>query len=487
MKIKYLPSEDRRNLRLLRHTTDVELIASVLLSIFRRKYTLQALWEYRKWFLELPREQYEKYPALICGLIQIYVLSGELEQANAILALLPEESLYKKISRLMMPGLENQEAFELAKEIQSNGWTIDNMTLTAGRPFVLNGIWDFTPSFEDLQNNRESMLNTIDGLYHDGHEAIYDIMLAEALYQRDQCYDALVLVVSKIPFLKEKQDMRVLFAALTLEIFMLVSNGQASSTVPLMENLRKQIVSNELEEYIPNINALDAWASMYDGDYVRLVKWMREESPDEYGNFCMLDLFRYMIKMRAYIIQGKYMLVTVLANKLMPLCEAGKRYMDTCELHLLLAMSDHAAGRVEDALVHMEKALALAEQYRYDRLIADEGQRMLELLKLYQKQFGKAPYLERLIELTQKTAELHPRYMKSQLPERPALTPTELRVLRLLAEEYTNAQIASITDTTVDTAKQHCKHICRKLEVENRHQAVKRAIELGILEPAVVR
>ena len=57
MKLKYLPVEDRQNLRVLRHTNDKQVMIAILESIFRRSYyTLQTLWEYRKWFYELTKE-----------------------------------------------------------------------------------------------------------------------------------------------------------------------------------------------------------------------------------------------------------------------------------------------------------------------------------------------------------------------------------------------------------------------------------------------
>ena len=396
---------------------------------------------------------------------------------------MPTDSMYYTMSKLLMPGIDNDEIFALSEKIIDNDWTVSNLTCTAGRPYVSNGIWDLTPSADRFFDEKEKMTGMIAALFKDDHEIMYNIMVAELMYQRNDCYNALILIVSCIPRLRERQNMRMLFAALTLEMFILVSSGQSSDRASLMDNLRNQLVSNKIEEYIPNVEALDAWLAMYDGDYARLAKWMREESPDEFSRFCMLDLFRYTIKMRAYIIQGKYMLATALANKLLPLCIAGKRYKDTCEIYLLLAMSEHAAGRTDEALENMCKAMELAEKYRYDRLIADEGLRMLELLRLYRKKYGKAPYLDRVIELSSQVASLFPGYLKSQLPEKPALTPTELKVLRFVAEEYTNAQVAHLTDTKVDTVKVHLKHICGKLEVENRHQAVKRAIELGILNP----
>ncbi|MBR2037382.1 MAG: hypothetical protein IKA09_06580, partial [Lachnospiraceae bacterium] len=72
MKIRYLSIEDRQNLRILRHSTDTELKLQLLESIFRRPlHTLQAVWEYRKWFLELTEEQLRERPALAFGLMKI--------------------------------------------------------------------------------------------------------------------------------------------------------------------------------------------------------------------------------------------------------------------------------------------------------------------------------------------------------------------------------------------------------------------------------
>ena len=57
MKIKYLSLEDRQNIRVLRHASDVTFKINILESVLRRPYyTLQALWEYRTWFLELTEE-----------------------------------------------------------------------------------------------------------------------------------------------------------------------------------------------------------------------------------------------------------------------------------------------------------------------------------------------------------------------------------------------------------------------------------------------
>ena len=85
--------------------------------------------------------------------------------------------------------------------------------------------------------------------------------------------------------------------------------------------------------------------------------------------------------MRAYIATEKYMAVTALASRLIPLLKESQRHMDTCETYMLWAMSDMAAGRKDEALERFGLALELAQKYRYDRLLADEGKRVLDLLR----------------------------------------------------------------------------------------------------------
>lgn len=484
MKIKYLSEKDKQTLHELRHTDEMEDIAELLEGVLKRQPSVHTLWEYRKWFLRLNDEQLQKRPSLTFGLIQIYILSGELKKAKAVLDTLPQDVPYYLFAKLMYPGIEREEREDAIRKIKQLGYFPEpKMVLTAGRPSVLNGIWDLTPYADNLHTDKNAMLEQLTSIFGETATTICEVAYAESLYYQDKCYEALVKVVGLTQFLKEKHEMQLLFVALTLEVFVMVQNGQTPSTIPMMENLRKQIKDAGMEEFLSNVAALDAWAAMYDGDYKRVFAWMREEAPDEYGKFCMLDLFGYMIKMRAYIIQGKYLAVTALATKLLPLLEAGHRYMDLCELHMIWAMSDYASDRKWEAFKHLEIVLELSEKYHYDRLLADEGKRMHELLREYRSEKTKSPYLAWVTELTEKSAALFPRYLKNQLPEKPALTEAEMRILRLLKDSYTNAQIAEEVGIAQETAKKHCKHIIAKLEVKNRYQAVQRAIEYGIIEP----
>ncbi len=68
-------------------------------------------------------------------------------------------------------------------------------------------------------------------------------------------------------------------------------------------------------------------------------------------------------------------------------------------------------------------------------------------------------------------------------PELAELTARELDVLRLIAQGYSNAQIADKLVTTPSTVKSHINRIFRKLTITERAQAVVLAYETGFTTP----
>jgi DNA-binding NarL/FixJ family response regulator len=66
--------------------------------------------------------------------------------------------------------------------------------------------------------------------------------------------------------------------------------------------------------------------------------------------------------------------------------------------------------------------------------------------------------------------------------DRSPLSPREMKVLKLITEGCANDAVAEKLEITVETVKQHVKHILRKLAVEDRTQAALTAIWLKLFE-----
>ena len=87
-----------------------------------------------------------------------------------------------------------------------------------------------------------------------------------------------------------------------------------------------------------------------------------------------------------------------------------------------------------------------------------------------------------LKELTLPIPDVAPQSTHPQSPDLvEQLTPRELEVLQLIADGYTNRQIADELVISVGTAKYYTSQIYSKLHVANRTHAVARARELSLL------
>lgn len=68
--------------------------------------------------------------------------------------------------------------------------------------------------------------------------------------------------------------------------------------------------------------------------------------------------------------------------------------------------------------------------------------------------------------------------------ERPALTATEIEILKAIALGKTTKEIATERFSSIHTITTHRKNIFRKLEVNNIHEATKYALRAGIVDSA---
>ena len=165
-----------------------------------------------------------------------------------------------------------------------------------------------------------------------------------------------------------------------------------------------------------------------------------------------------------------------LLGHLLEAAETGERMGSAIEILLLQALAQQTQGDLPAALPPLERALALAEPEGYVRIFVDEGAPMAVLLAVA-AQHGIAPrYVRRL------RAALGP--VAAPLPAQPGLieplSGREQAVLRLLRTELSGPEIAQALMVSLSTLRTHTNNIYRKLGMNNRRAAVRRAEELDL-------
>jgi len=155
------------------------------------------------------------------------------------------------------------------------------------------------------------------------------------------------------------------------------------------------------------------------------------------------------------------------------------------------ALQALAASSPEISLPFLADALKLAQPEGMIRTFVDLGKPMRLLILDCKSLIEKQPRGESK-KLTEYTDRLLAAFSQAAPPPKSTilnlqstilepLSERELAVLRLVAAGFSNREIAEKLIISPGTAKSHVNHICGKLDVRNRTQAVTRAKELGLV------
>ncbi|WP_242527389.1 LuxR C-terminal-related transcriptional regulator [Ktedonosporobacter rubrisoli] len=157
------------------------------------------------------------------------------------------------------------------------------------------------------------------------------------------------------------------------------------------------------------------------------------------------------------------------------------------EIHILLALAHISCQQERQAREQLWQALQLALPAGLTRIFLAEGKALLHLLRRMVPVLDNAElrsYAQRILRASALREEQQ-RAIKpassTDLLVRP-LSLQEQRVLRLLVAGNTNQEIAHELVITINTVKDHVKHLYRKLGVSNRLQASEMAHRLHLLD-----
>jgi LuxR family maltose regulon positive regulatory protein len=185
--------------------------------------------------------------------------------------------------------------------------------------------------------------------------------------------------------------------------------------------------------------------------------------------------YLYLTPVRLLLAQNKFPEAYKLLEKAYRSAhQAGWAY-GLIAIHLMqtLAAPNNAA-----ALDAITDALNLAQPEKFMRSFVDGGTGLVPVLTEAARRGVHPQYVGDILS----AIEGQPGEGDVTLP--PGIEPLsnrELEVLRLLAAGLTNRQIAEQLVVSISTVKSHVHHICGKLGVSNRSQAVARSRQLGLI------
>ena len=456
--------------------------------------------ELRRYYLQMEERELEESPVLMAGMSMLYSLMMQEKESEYWYRKLEKFASTAKggqkreaVSRLAyldiaLPHRGSADMIDIMKRMPAlifdRGMSLPEFSVTSNYPSTMNGGKDFCHwSREDrkLAATIGKLVERVLGRYGKG---LVKAALGESFYEKgEDAYEVLTLLARAKMEAEGGGMTEIAFAAVGLQVRLDTLQGEIQTAAEVLASFEKGVREQGAVQLLPNIGALKCRLALYQGDKEAVSAWMAQ-APDEDREFCVMERYRYLTKVRCYLSIGEYLKAQALLEKLRYYTEKCRRTYVRMEVCLLSAIAKYRTGGAwkEEFLSALKEACG----YRFIRLISEEGAAVQELFvaagkSFLEKEIPDKEWLSRLMGETGKVAVRYPVYLKGQLAKAPDFCEAALSVLRLQAEGKSVGKIAQELSMKEATVKYHAKENYRKLGVSGKADAVLAARNLGIL------
>jgi LuxR family maltose regulon positive regulatory protein len=258
--------------------------------------------------------------------------------------------------------------------------------------------------------------------------------------------------------------------------------GKSVAIKELLFENRQLLEELENQRLTSTLDALEAQLSLYQMNIPDASRWatgveLKTIDPSTLFIYPPVTQIKVLIETSTPASRDR---AAALCSQLLESARSTNHTRMAIELLALQAILDKDSGRPEDAQIHLEEALRLAEPGGWMRVFVDMGPRLVPLLQISGRDGVSENFIDQILTAIEESKSRSIASKDDDLAD--PLTRRELDVLELLAEDLTNQEIANRLSITPGTVKQHVYHIYQKLHVNRRYQAVRVAREKGILQ-----
>ncbi len=369
-----------------------------------------------------------------------------------------------------------KNAYTLLRERKA---LLPEFSITSNLPSQMNGGKDFcewSRRDKELAAGIGKIVAFVLGKYGKG---LVSLALAESFFEKGMDSYEIVSLAEKGRMQAETVGKtEQCFVAVWILSQLALLSGHAEDALERLESFEKS-VRRESPKLLPNIRALKCWVGMYRGRTREVQDWMRE-APDENQEFWTMERLRYLVKARAYLLNGRYDQAVGLLQKLLYYAEKMQRTYIDIEARLLLSIALYHMNW-GDWKKNMQDCITKAESYHFVRVISREGKAVLKLLRAEEFVWTDREYKKQVLDECQRMASFYPSYLKKHAEGEIVLAPNALKILRLQADGYSAERIAKQLGITKNTIKYHNKETYKKLGVTSKAAAINEARNRGLL------
>ncbi|HEX3076454.1 MAG TPA: LuxR C-terminal-related transcriptional regulator [Lachnospiraceae bacterium] len=486
----YELEEDTPNaLRMYEICQDMERIAELLITNARKNPATGHYYELRKYYLSLSEEKIRESVELMAGMSMLQSMLLNIEESERWYEELKrlESTLTgsaRKVARSWLVyleiGIPHRGSMALTDILKNAGTLLMNrkialpeFSVTSNLPSQMNGGKDFcewSKRDKELAKSIGKIVEFTLGRYGKG---LVNIALAESFLEKgDDSYEIANLANKGMMQAQAGGKLEQCFVAASVLAWLHVLNDHAEDSTDLLIHFRRKAEEEGATKLLPNLAALQIRIGLYQGRIAEAAQWL-EAAPDEEIEFISMERFRYLTKVRVYLLTGRNEKAVSLLQRLLYYAQVMHRTYIGMEAGLLLAIVKY---RMEDPQwdEQLKGILTEAESYHFVRIISREGAAVIRLLKETTWKQKDKEFFKTVIVETERMALSYPGYLKT-MSEESAFSENALRILKLQAEGLSVAEIAHELGLKEETVKYHNKQNFKKLGVNSKTAAVTEA------------
>lgn len=474
---------------------DKERIAGLLISNARQNPASGHYYELRQYYLALTEDKIRESVELIAGMsmLQSMLLNieeserwfEELKQLESTLSGSSQKAAKGQLVYLeiALPHRGSSALIDIFKNagalIRNRNISLQEFSVTSNLPSQMNGGKDFCEWSKRDKELAKSIGKVIEFTLGKYEKGLVNLALAESFLEKgEDSYEIANLTNKGMMQAQAVGKIEQCFVAAGILAWLHVINDHAEDARDLLANFQKKAEIEGSVKLLSNLEALQIRIGLYQGKTAEAMEWM-ERAPEEELEFATMERFRYLTKVRVYLLMGRYEKAIILLQRILYYAELMHRTYISIEARLLLSISQYRMGDTKWE-ENFQKTLAQAESYHFVRILSREGVATYRMLKESAWKSKNSKFYQEVLAETEKMTFAYPGYLK-QITEDASFGENAIKILKLQAEGLSSAEIAKELGLKVENIKYHNKQNFKKLGVNSKTAAVTEARKRRII------
>lgn len=353
-------------------------------------------------------------------------------------------------------------------------------SLVRGAPSLLGGVHDFSALMRAQNGDISRYEPQFERVFGAEGKFFTRYVGIEYAFARGELKKSQLHELSRaLPAIRRERLRDVEFAVTSLIARGELSFGKGEDALEVVEAMFETLSKDEggrpLEAML---KALRCRIALYTSNETIVSEWLANDSTQLFTHPLPELSYIYMTQALAYVARGDYQKALYAVDAVEGAVISDERTLNIIFVKAVTAIClYHLGGEWQ---VPLQEAVDFADEYDFITVLAQFGDIMQVMLSHcgYKASEG---FQEKLNAFAAGEKYVYPSFFKrAEVLENP-LTQTEQRVLELLCEDRSNAEICRAMGIKLPTVKTHVSHIFAKLGCARRSEARNTALKLGLV------